>query len=955
MRWRDQIVLMRLLAAVTAVCGGPAVAQLQPAEFDLPPYAVKHGSGIFTGFNSVDLQTMFVVRKQAAIRSQISPRGGQKPCLGRLPNGDLLATQQHRGVIAVCRSKDQGRTWSAPLVVKGPGQEVLPGRAAVFSALSDGTLLLGYKSTMYRSTDEGMTWQECVVYASMTFAGKRFQLHWGENSGPHELSDGTVVCGCYCSVRPGHGQAWLIRSTDRGRTWGDVTLIADYCSEANFAVLPGDHLFACLRQGTQFRGKWAGEGGVVLSLATSDDQGRTWTSPRQLLGMAQSPGFPIRLRDGRMIIVYTHRQSPHGVQAIASVDGGRTWDVDHPIWIAWNSFDAYCGHPRSLVLPDDTIVSGFYVRAFRSPAGPGRDVVGNCVRWRVPDNWPVDWPPRPAPLTAPRESMPILEIPRSAQKRQYSGYNSVELQEIWLTKKRRVLRSQIGSRGGHKPCVALLPGGDLLATQLHEGAVALSRSTDSGVTWSRPRILLTAGAQRLPGPAHQLAVLRDGTLLLAHHHMYRSIDGGRSWKPSPLKLATELDGYRATIRFGDSNGPHQLSSGDVICTAHATLRAPQVEVGVASDGADGMWQESTITWSNAPETYDQLAGALVETEFTGGTVVELNSSTFVDVLNADSNDILDLRLFGAASNPRQAQLYYATKEHQGYPAPELLVEFQSGDETKSVTLQPTHDALTRGGRHSDENNETGPHLDIQRMWISNPNRPLDDQQKGYLQFDLTAIEGPVVTARLRLFKLEGTTLGQLDERAFLFRSRDMGRTWSAPQLIAAGRDVNLAELPDGKLFGCVTLAAGPADGPGVIGLIESADAGATWTAPRRIDGFGAARIPGYPLRLSDGRLLLLYGNRQFPYGVQEIASRDGGHTWDADHPIILSWFSWDHHCGNPRSVVLSNGRIVTTYFSRMFTGIPDGIVYSPTARNPIPDLVAHSVQWAPPPDWPPRE
>lgn len=55
--------LMLLLGALAGGCSEPAAAQLQPVEFDLPPYVVKHGSGIFTGFNPVDLQTMFVVRK----------------------------------------------------------------------------------------------------------------------------------------------------------------------------------------------------------------------------------------------------------------------------------------------------------------------------------------------------------------------------------------------------------------------------------------------------------------------------------------------------------------------------------------------------------------------------------------------------------------------------------------------------------------------------------------------------------------------------------------------------------------------------------------------------------------------------------------------------------------------------------------------------------------------------
>ena len=184
------------------------------------------------------------------------------------------------------------------------------------------------------------------------------------------------------------------------------------------------------------------------------------------------------------------------------------------------------------------------------------------------------------------------------------------------------------------------------------------------------------------------------------------------------------------------------------------------------------------------------------------------------------------------------------------------------------------------------------------------------------------------------------------------RSGDGGHSWAEPTPIAAAREVNIAVLPD-KLFGCATLAEDESkSGPGVVGVVESNDGGRTWTAPRRIQGLGSAQIPGYPLALPDGRLLIIYGNRQFPFGVQAIASRDNGRTWDTDHPILLAWFSWDHHCGYPRSVLLPDGNIVTSYYARIFTGVPDRIVYTPSNRDPRPDVIGHSVRWRPPVDWP---
>ena len=38
-----------------------------------------------------------------------------------------------------------------------------------------------------------------------------------------------------------------------------------------------------------------------------------------------------------------------------------------------------------------------------------------------------------------------------------------------------------------------------------------------------------------------------------------------------------------------------------------------------------------------------------------------------------------------------------------------------------------------------------------------------------------------------------------------------------------------------------------------------------------------------------------------------------------------------------------------------FTGVPDKIVYTPTNREPGPDVIGHSVRWRPPGNWPTRK
>ena len=362
---------------------------------ELPEYRASAGCGNFTGFNSVNLQEIYVVQKQPASRAQISPRGGHKPCIALLPSGDLLATQiTSARCIALCRSADNGSSWGPPREIVTAAKEKLAGRAPMFSALADGTLLLGAAGAIYRSDDEGQTWHPSQIDQTVELEGRSYAIGWGENSGPHQLADGTILCSGYISLAPGHPRAYLLRSRDGGRTWGDASCIAP-ASEVNLAVLPGDKLFACLRVATDA----AGEGGGVVALSESPDGGRTWSQARRVrgLGPAQIPGFPLDLKDGRLLIVYGNRQFPFGAQAIGSRDGGKTWDSEHPIVLAWFSWDHYCGHPRSMLLPDGSVLTGYYARVFTGAHGivltptarnPDPDIVGHCLRWRVPEAWP---------------------------------------------------------------------------------------------------------------------------------------------------------------------------------------------------------------------------------------------------------------------------------------------------------------------------------------------------------------------------------------------------------------------------------------------------------------------------------------------------------------------------------------------------------------------------------------
>jgi hypothetical protein len=163
-------------------------------------------------------------------------------------------------------------------------------------------------------------------------------------------------------------------------------------------------------------------------------------------------------------------------------------------------------------------------------------------------------------------------------------------------------RIALGEPDDYKPCIALLPSGELLLTAFHqhkkEGNKVLEqnllfRSKDGGRTWSKPEKL------DLLGREPYLSVLKDGTIfttghLLAndvrnkhgyiHGYLHRSTDAGKSWKS--IRIESE------EIKPKASNH----STRNVLQLADGTLL-----LGVDYDGGDGpylMWRskDGGKTW-----------------------------------------------------------------------------------------------------------------------------------------------------------------------------------------------------------------------------------------------------------------------------------------------------------------------------------------------------------------------
>ena len=112
------------------------------------------------------------------------------------------------------------------------------------------------------------------------------------------------------------------------------------------------------------------------------------------------------------------------------------------------------------------------------------------------------------------------------------------------------------------------------------------------------------------------------------------------------------------------------------------------------------------------------------------------------------------------------------------------------------------------------------------------------------------------------------------------------------------------------------------EGHDFLAATESLDGGRTWTKSRPVTNY--MEVPGHLMRLKDGRLLLTYGVRHYPMGVQAMLSSDEGKTWDKSNTFMLAWhgaFCWNapgwfhpYPNGHPYSAQRQDGKIITVYY-----------------------------------------
>ena len=196
--------------------------------------------------------------------------------------------------------------------------------------------------------------------------------------------------------------------------------------------------------------------------------------------------------------------------------------------------------------------------------------------------------------------------------------------------------------------------------------------------------------------------------------------------------------------------------------------------------------------------------------------------------------------------------------------------------------------------------------------------------------------------------------GQAPPTSVLWKSRDQGRTWAGPIIMAQGdcesrgyAEPAIVETQPGRLLAMYRIEQPVVGQPRRLFWNESDDFGETWSKPLPAP-FLAGACPRLHM-LRDDRVLLTYGRRLPPVGLYAALSSDCGKTW-SERPLLIRKAPDSNH-GYSSSVELSDGTIFTTNYASGSAATqrlrPNGAPYGVVERDNPTGIVG--TYWQPPP------
>jgi hypothetical protein len=320
-----------------------------------------------------------------------------KPCVARMPDGELLMTAFHQHKLEnkrmleqtlLFRSNDGGKTWSAPEKLD------LLGREPYLTVLPDGTIFLtghlhhrdvrnewGYTcGFLHRSTDRGKTWESIRIESE----GIKPKASNHTTRNVLRLADGSLLLGV--DYDGGGGPYLIWRSTDNGKTWDKSQRCGPKDFRSQYGFFGGEtwlwqaktgKIWALVRVDSR-EFPISGKSGIKSNgdqsdhfiLYASTDGAKSFERIRDFGDYGEMYMSLLRLQDSRLLLTFTVRDlnPPLGVRAIAGreTDDGFEFDFTHDrIMLDVKTGSRYQGGGFSptVQLDDGTLVTACSYRA----------------------------------------------------------------------------------------------------------------------------------------------------------------------------------------------------------------------------------------------------------------------------------------------------------------------------------------------------------------------------------------------------------------------------------------------------------------------------------------------------------------------------------------------------------------------------------------------------------------
>jgi hypothetical protein len=202
-------------------------------------------------------------------------------------------------------------------------------------------------SRFYYSYDRGKTWAGPYKLPDFGHKGTAARTDYIVN-GKHDLLLFTTIA----KANGKEGRVAATRTRDGGKTWTLESILGP--EPEDYAIMPASLRLGATEIYTAVRRK-----GFIEAYRSTDDA-KSWTYEGKIapeIGAGNPPSL-LKLRDGRLALIYGFRRPPFGMRARISKDNGHTWSEETVLRTDGGNTDL--GYPRSVERPDGKIVSVYY-------------------------------------------------------------------------------------------------------------------------------------------------------------------------------------------------------------------------------------------------------------------------------------------------------------------------------------------------------------------------------------------------------------------------------------------------------------------------------------------------------------------------------------------------------------------------------------------------------------------